>query len=124
MAKILVADDAAMLRVLVCRSLNEHDTIEAVDGNEALDLARQHRPDIAILDWMMPGLTGVEVARQIRAEPTLADTQIIMMTARSGYDSQDQARAAGINHFITKPIMPRQLSILVDRILSSRRAAP
>ncbi len=119
MACILVADDAAMLRRLVCRSLREHRTIEAKDGAEALELIREHHPDIAILDWLMPGLTGVEVSEAIREDPAFADMQIIMMTARSGFDSADQAKAAGVDHFITKPIMPRQISTLVDRILAA-----
>jgi len=124
MARILVADDAAMLRVLVCRSLFGHKTIEAEDGTEALELTRQHRPDIVILDWVMPGMTGVEVARAIREDASLSHIQIIMMTARSGFDSEDQAKAAGVDHFITKPIMPRQVSTLVDKILTARQARP
>jgi two-component system phosphate regulon response regulator PhoB len=124
MARILVADDAAMLRILVCRSLGGHKTIEAEDGTEALELIREHHPDIAILDWMMPGLTGVEVSKAIREDPTFADVEIVMMTARGGFDSEDQARAAGVDHFITKPIMPRQISTLVDRILASRKRQP
>jgi CheY-like chemotaxis protein len=124
MARILVADDAAMLRILVCRSLGGHKTIEAEDGTEALELIREHHPDIAILDWMMPGLTGVEVSKAIREDPAFADVEIVMMTARGGFDSEDQARAAGVDHFITKPIMPRQISTLVDRILATRNRQP
>lgn len=120
MARILVADDAAMLRILVCRSLDGHRTFEAQNGDEALELVLEHRPDIVILDWLMPGLTGIEVSKKIREDPSFSGTQIIMMTARTGFDSQDQARAAGVDHFITKPIMPKQLSNLVDRILAER----
>ena len=66
MARILVADDAALLRVLACRSFEVHRTVEAQDGHEALALVYEHCPDIVILDWMMPGLSGVEVTRAIR----------------------------------------------------------
>jgi len=118
MARILIADDAAMLRVLVSRSLGGHRTLQAGDGHEALALAKEHRPDIVILDWMMPGLSGIEVCRAIRADPDLVGTQIIIMTARTGFDSANQARDAGVDHFINKPIMPRQLSTLVDKILA------
>jgi len=123
MARILVADDAALLRVLVCRSLGSHRTIQAEDGPEALALTVEHRPDIVILDWMMPGLSGLEVSQAIRDDPSLAGIQIVMMTARTGFDSEDQARAAGGDHFISKPIMPRQVSNLVERILASKRGA-
>jgi two-component system, OmpR family, phosphate regulon response regulator PhoB len=121
MAKILVADDAALLRVLACRSLTGHQTIEARDGEEALAFAREHHPHIAILDWMMPGLSGIEVCRAIRDDPDLAGMHIILMTARTGFDSEAEALDAGVDHFITKPIMPRQLSTLVDKIISGRR---
>jgi CheY-like chemotaxis protein len=124
MAKILVADDAAMLRILACRSLEGHRTIEADDGEAALAMARQFRPDIVILDWMMPGLSGVEVSKAIRGDPELASTSIILMTARTGMDSQSQAREAGVDHFINKPIMPRQLLTLVDRIVAEKVNPP
>jgi CheY-like chemotaxis protein len=121
MANILVADDAALLRVLACRSLDGHRTIEARDGDEALAMAQEHRPQIAILDWMMPGLSGVDVCRAIREDPALAGMQIILMTARTGFDSEAEALEAGVDHFITKPIMPRQLLTLVDRIVASKQ---
>lgn len=123
MARILVADDAAMLRILACRSLDGHRTIEAQDGDEALALVREHRPAIAILDWMMPGLSGLEVTREIRDDPDLAGVQIILMTGHGGFDSENEAREAGVDHFITKPIMPRQLLTLVDRMIAARREA-
>ena len=84
---------------------------------------QEHRPDIAILDWMMPGLSGIEVCRAIREDPELAGIKIILMTARSGFDSENEARDAGVDHFITKPIMPRQLLTLVDRIMALKRRA-
>lgn len=123
MARILVADDAAMLRILACRSLEGHATVQAQDGHQALDLVREHHPDIAILDWMMPGLSGIEVCRAIREDPDLTDIKVILMTARSGFDSENEAREAGVDHFLTKPIMPRQLLTLVDRIMVTRRRA-
>lgn len=123
MARILVADDATLLRVLACRSLGGHQTVQAQDGHEALALVREHHPDIAILDWMMPGLSGVEVTQAIREDPDLAGIKIILMTARTGLDSENEAREAGVDHFIAKPIMPRQLLTLVDRIMATRRQA-
>jgi len=118
MARILIADDAAMIRVLASRSLGGHRTMEASDGHEALALIKEHRPDIAILDWMMPGLSGVDVVRAIREDPDLTGLQIVMMTARTGFDSENEAREAGVDHFIAKPIMPRQLATLVDKIVA------
>jgi CheY-like chemotaxis protein len=123
MARILIADDATMLRVLASRSLGGHKIVEASDGHEALALVKEHRPEIAILDWMMPGLSGIDVCRAIREDPDLAGIQVVMMTARTGFDSENEAREAGVDHFIAKPIMPRQLSTLVDKIVAKLRAA-
>jgi CheY-like chemotaxis protein len=123
MVRILVADDAAMLRVLVCRSLGDHQVFQATDGDEALVLAQEHRPDIVILDWEMPGLDGIAVSRAIRDDPDLAGIQIVMITARNGLDSRERARAAGVDHFIHKPLMPRQISNLVEKILVSEGRA-
>ena len=122
MARILIADDAAMIRILASRSLGGHRTMEASDGHEAFALIKEHRPDIAILDWMMPGLSGVDVVRAIRDDPDLAGMQIVMMTARTGFDSENEAREAGVDHFIAKPIMPRQLATLVEKIVAELKA--
>jgi two-component system, cell cycle response regulator len=124
MAKILIADDAAMLRVLACRSLSEHQTNEAEDGEAALALAKQFRPRIVILDWMMPKLSGVEVTRAIREDPDLKGIKIVVMTAWTGFDSETEAKEAGVDHFLAKPIMPRQLALLVDRILAESKRRP
>ena len=103
MARILVADDAALLRRLACRSLGEHQTIEAQDGYEALDLIQEHRPDIAILDWMMPGLSGVELCRMVRAERRARYPYFILVTALSGKGSYLEGMGAGADDFVTKP---------------------
>src|SRR5215213_5619736 len=123
MARILVADDAAMLRRLASRSLEGHRTFEAQDGDEALALIHEHRPHIVILDWMMPGLSGINVTRAIREDPDLAKINVVLMTGQGGFDSETEAREAGVDHFITKPIMPRQLLTLVERIIADRRQA-
>jgi DNA-binding response OmpR family regulator len=109
-----------MVRLLVCRSLRDHAVIDAQDGERALALIRERRPHVAILDWQMPLMSGLEVCRAVRADPALDAVTVIMMTARSDLDSQRAARAAGAAHFIPKPLMPRQLSTLVDRVLASR----
>jgi CheY-like chemotaxis protein len=123
MARILVADDAAFLRILICRSLDGHETIEAGTGDEALALISKLRPEIAILDWLMPGLSGIEVCQAVRDDPALAETRIIVMTARGGFDSELEARSAGVDYFIQKPIMPGQMTRLVRRLLA-RKPSP
>lgn len=120
MARILIADDAALIRILVSRSLVGHETIQASDGDEALQLLLEHQPDIAILDWIMPGLDGIEICKAARNDPSLANTQFVVMTSRETYEVEQDAREAGVNYFLRKPIMPRQLAELVDSILKKK----
>ena len=107
-----------MVRRIVCRSLDHHETRDAADGLQALEMLRAWPADVVILDWMMPGLTGLEVCQAARSDPSIAGTIFVMMTARTDLGAEQQAREAGIDHFIRKPIMPRQLDNLVDRLLS------
>ncbi len=124
MVTILVADDSAMARLLVSRSLAGHRVLLASAGDEALALARQYRPEVAILDWMMPGLNGIEVCEAIRAAPDLASMHIIVMTARSEHDSRCRALAAGADGFVAKPIIPRQIADLIGAVLATPRTPP
>lgn len=120
MARILVAEDARLVRVMLSRSLSLHEIIGTGDGHEALALMREHHPEIAILDWNMPGLDGLEVVKAVRADPDLAHIRLVMMTARTDYNAEREAREAGIDHFVRKPIMPRQITSLVEQLLDSR----
>ena len=124
MSRILVAEDARLVRVILTRSLAPHEIIEAGDGEQALALLREHRPEIAILDWAMPGLTGIEVCEVARADPDFQQMWIVMLTARTDYNAERVAREAGADHFVRKPIMPNQILMLVNRLLRSPRPAP
>ena len=116
---VLIADDEEALRLLVHETLAD-DTItilEAGDGYEALDIARTKRPDVMLLDVAMPGMTGFEVCRTLKSDPTTATITIIMLTAHGQSSDRQRAEAAGADHFIVKPFSPIQLLRLVDRVL-------
>ena len=119
MAKVLIADDQPNMRQLVRLTLDSghFEILEAADGNAALEVARRERPDLVFLDWTMPGLSGVEVCRALRADPATAGMRIVMLTARSQPGDRDHAEGMGADDYITKPFSPIQLLEKVRDVL-------
>ncbi len=114
---ILVVEDDSALREFLCTALaDEFEVAGAVSGEEAVDLARRLRPDVVLLDVMLPGLSGLDVVRVIRADPSLRDTPVLVMTAFSEIDAGD-AEAAGANRFLAKPFDLPQLTAAVRDLL-------
>ena len=120
MATILIADDEPSLRLLVGATIasDEYRVVEAADGDEAWDLLRQHHPAVALLDVSMPGRTGIELVRSIRADPGLAATRIILLTAKAQPSDRAAGLAAGADHYLTKPFSPLELLTVVERVLA------
>ena len=117
-ATILVCDDEAVLRSLVRASLEpEYSIIEARDGDEALELARSDRPDVIVIDMMMPGRTGLDVVAALRRDDEFAETPVIMLTARAQAADRTAAAEAGADRYLAKPFSPRELSLLVRSVL-------
>lgn len=112
---ILIADDEVDILEILGYNLSRegYRVLEAKDGNQALDLARQHRPDLVILDIMMPYKTGIEVCHVLRSQPDFADTLIIMLTALSDEGTQIKGLDSGADDYISKPISPK---VLVSRV--------
>lgn len=115
MPTILIADDEPALRALVRATLDTGRLriIEAADGDETLQLARTEHPDLLLLDWSMPGRNGLEVARELRADPHTAAISIVMLTARTQPFDQAAAGEVGVEAYMTKPFSPRALLDLV-----------
>ena len=120
MKKILLADDEEHLRLLVHTTLEtpEYQIIEASNGDDALKLARQERPDLVVLDWMMPGLPGIEVTRLLRKNPDTANMPIVMLTAKGQERDKLAGRALGVTEYLVKPFSPLDLLARVERLLS------
>ena len=109
---VLIADDEATSRHLIKVTLGGwgFDVLVAVDGEEALRVLKGScPPEIALLDWMMPGVDGLEVCRRVRATMPNATTYIILVTARGGLANVVQGLEAGADDYITKPFDPREL---------------
>jgi two-component system, OmpR family, phosphate regulon response regulator PhoB len=124
MTTILVVDDEPPIVDLVRFTLEDADVrvVEASDGAEALVVARQTIPDLVLLDVHMPGLDGFEVCRQLRREPSLARTPIVMLTAAGQEADRARGRAAGADEYLTKPFSPLALLALVEALVPDTRS--
>jgi CheY-like chemotaxis protein len=117
--RVLVADDEPAMRVL-CRvnlQVDGVEVLEASDGSEALEVATRERPDLVLLDVMMPGIDGWEVARRLEADAATRDIPILFMTALAGADDRRRGFEAGGVGYIVKPFDPIQLGQRVNRTL-------
>ena len=123
MARILVADDDQDLNDLVTMKLEAagHEVVSVVDGENALSRAISDKPDLIVLDWMLPRRNGLEVCREVRSDPGLSGTRILMLTARAQEVDVERAFAAGAEEYITKPFSPRELVLRVTALLSRPR---
>ncbi|MBD0267451.1 MAG: response regulator, partial [Cyanobacteria bacterium Co-bin8] len=117
-AHILLADDNADMRDYVGRLLSQQYEVAAVaDGKAALATIEQQRPDLVLLDVMMPGLDGFEVLRQLRSNPNTCDIPIILLSARAGEESRMEGLEAGADDYLVKPFSARELLARVEASL-------
>jgi two-component system, OmpR family, phosphate regulon response regulator PhoB len=118
--KVLVIDDEAPIRLLCRVNLEAEgmDVLEAADGPSGLDAAREHVPDVVLLDVMMPGLDGWQVAEKLLEDDRTSEIPIIFLTARAEF--RDRARGLDIGgvDYVTKPFNPLELAPLVRELLA------
>jgi DNA-binding response OmpR family regulator len=109
--KILLAEDEEIIRMLVVDTLEDEEFLvdEAADGEEALDLISNNQYDLLILDYMMPGYTGIEIIEKVRAGLGNETVKILMLSAKSQQYEQEKIIEAGANDFMAKPFSPIQL---------------
>jgi len=117
--KILIAEDSSTVRRLVAARLaaDGYEVLEAADGDEALTLARSDRPDLVILDKVMPKLDGFEVVRALREDPQTRTVPIVMLTERTSEEDVLGGLDLGVDEYIPKPFSPHELSARVRRAL-------
>lgn len=122
MYKILIADDERALRLLIAGTLEigEYDILEADNGIQALDLVKRERPDLIILDVIMPGMTGYEVCKRIKTNPDIADTKVLILTAKGQQSDEEAAWEALADFYLAKPFSPMNLLSMVEEILSRK----
>jgi two-component system phosphate regulon response regulator PhoB len=122
--KILVVEDEAAVREMICFVLKQsgYDTLEAGDAAEARKHLSSSTPSLILMDWMLPGTSGVELTRELKQDPLTRDIPVIMLTARGEEDDKVRGLECGAEDYVTKPFSPRELAARVKVIL--RRVAP
>ncbi|WP_282604702.1 phosphate regulon transcriptional regulator PhoB [Pelagibius sp. Alg239-R121] len=120
---LIVEDEAALVTLLRYNLEGEGFRVaEANDGEQALVLAKEETPDIVLLDWMLPLMSGIEVCRQMRRIPTTRDVPIILLTARGEETDKVRGLDSGADDYITKPFSPAELIARIRAVL--RRSHP
>ncbi|MCK7542668.1 phosphate regulon transcriptional regulator PhoB [Marinobacter bryozoorum] len=121
---VLIVDDEAPIREMIAVALEmaDYNYLEAADAREAHTLIVDRQPDLILLDWMLPGTSGVELARRLKKDETTAEIPIIMLTAKVEEDNKIQGLEVGADDYITKPFSPRELVARLKAVL--RRTTP
>jgi two-component system phosphate regulon response regulator PhoB len=120
---LLVEDDRALADLLIWHFEREgYEIVRTADGDEALVLADERVPDLVILDWMIEGVSGIEVCRRLRRRESTAAVPIIMLTARGEESDRIRGLETGADDYVTKPFSPRELLARVGAVL--RRVRP
>ncbi len=123
-ATVLVVEDEPAIQVLVAACLQNagHQVVRADTAEEAMNRVKEVLPDVVLLDWMMPGMSGLQLARRLRSDERTRDLPIIMLTARSEENDKIAGLEAGADDYLTKPFSPRELLARIKAVL--RRRAP
>jgi len=120
MARILGADDDPDIRELVEFKLTSegHDVVVVPDGATAVSTCRTQRPDLVVLDVVMPRMTGLDVLATLRAEETLPYVPVLLLTARARASDRADGLGSGADAYMTKPFSPRELAATVAGLLT------
>lgn len=124
LAKILIVEDEAALITLLTYNLEAegYEAVSATTGEDAMLLIKEERPDLVVLDWMLPGLAGIEICRQIRARPETRALPVIMLTARGEETDRLRGLTTGADDYMVKPFSVAELMARIRALL--RRSAP
>ena len=119
MKTVLVVDDEPTIRTLVNAILEDSDirTVEAADGPQALDMARRYRPDLVLLDVVMPRMDGFAVCQRMKAEQSTAAVPVLLLTALVQESDHQRARSVGADGIVQKPFSPAALRATVESML-------
>jgi two-component system phosphate regulon response regulator PhoB len=123
-ANILLVEDEPAIQTLIATNLQRagHTVLAAGDAEKAQRLVHEALPDLILLDWMLPGMSGVDFARRLRADERTREVPIIMLTARTEERDKVLGLETGADDYITKPFSPRELVARIKAVL--RRRAP
>ena len=124
MATILIVEDESDIRELIAYNLERagHEALRVGSAEEALDAVRDALPDLIVIDWMLPGISGMDLARRLKANKRTHGVPLIMVTARGSEEDKLAGLDIGADDYMTKPFSPRELNARVKAVL--RRRAP
>jgi CheY-like chemotaxis protein len=116
---VVIADDESSMRLLVHATIESDDyrVVEAADGAEAWAMVQTYKPALVLLDVQMPGQSGLEVLRLIKADPSLTATRVILLTAKAQETDIESGLIAGADFYLTKPFSPLDLLTRVEEAL-------
>ncbi|MEW6109788.1 MAG: response regulator [Nitrospirota bacterium] len=123
MSKVIVIDDEPFILMMIEDKLKKAniDVISLRESIDAVEIIRKEMPDLIILDWMMPDLSGIEICRILKKDPDLLSIPIFMLTAK-GQDSDEQlGLQCGVARYITKPFSPKSLLEMVQEIVGKEK---
>src|SRR5437870_2160115 len=118
-AKVLICEDDPSLRELMRPALGDYTFAEAADAAEAIELVQQFRPDLLLLDVMLPGGSGLDVLAELRLEPELAETPVLVVSAFTSEADRRAAHDAGANRFLAKPFDPDELAAIARDLVAA-----
>ena len=123
--RILIVDDEPAIRemVAVALELADFDVLEAENAQRGHEIIVDERPDLVLLDWMLPSVTGIELARRLKRDETTNEVPIIMLTAKSEEDNKIQGLDVGADDYITKPFSTRELISRIKAVLRRSSSA-
>lgn len=118
MKKVVIVDDEPFILMMVEDKLKRAglEVVTSRESIKAYDIIKREKPDLIILDWMMPETSGIEVCRRIKADPELAPIPVFMLTAKGQEEDEKLGMKAGVTRYITKPFSPK---VLLDEVLSA-----
>lgn len=116
---VVVVDDESAIREMIRYSLGRlnMNVVGAADAREALDCLSRQRPDIILMDWMIPGTSGLELTRRLRRDPVTVDIPIIMLTAKITENDKVAGLEAGADDYVIKPFSPRELVARINAVM-------
>ena len=122
-ARILVVEDEPAIQALIAVNLKRagHEVVAALDAESARRHVDEVLPDLVLLDWMLPGISGLEFARRLRAEARTRNVPIIMLTARGEEADKVQGLTSGADDYVTKPFSPKELLARIQAVLRRQR---
>ena len=121
--KVLVVEDEKniILGVKTCLEVAEYQVVVAETGEEALAEVERNRPDIILLDLLLPGISGYQVCSQLKEDPKTKDIPIVVLSAKAEEEDMRRAKEAGADSYLTKPFRPKELWAELERFLPSEK---